>query len=89
MSSIYHYLGELSGATSLATCYTDLFSVTIQLENHHGNCTVANWVRSSATVGDLLNQILLNTELYERGPPVLSCKLGLSAAYTFRAVRLR
>lgn len=50
MSSIYHYLGELSGATSLATCYADLFSMTIQLENHHGNCTVANWVRSSAAV---------------------------------------
>lgn len=52
MTSIYHYLGELTAAVEVAgTSYTDLFTMTIQLENRRGNCTVANLVRSTTERG--------------------------------------
>lgn len=52
MSSIYHYLRELTAASEVAgACYTVLFTMTIQLENRRGNCTVANWVRSTSLTG--------------------------------------
>lgn len=58
MTSIYHYLGESAAGEVAGVCHADLFTMTIQLENRRGNCTAANWARSTTLPLDFLHELL-------------------------------